>query len=81
MAGGHAGVLDGAALSPLWGVPFAGLLLSIAFGIMCVVAVFLGQRPTGGYGVRVSGASVQNGVLTLTVNVTAPGEGRRPCDR
>lgn len=30
MAGGHAGVLDGAALSPLWGVPFAGLLLSIA---------------------------------------------------
>jgi Na+/H+ antiporter NhaD/arsenite permease-like protein len=30
MAGGHAAVLDGGALSPLWGVPFAGLLLSIA---------------------------------------------------
>lgn len=30
MAGGHAVVLDGGALSPLWGVPFAGLLLSIA---------------------------------------------------
>jgi Na+/H+ antiporter NhaD/arsenite permease-like protein len=30
MAGGHAAVLDGGALSPVWGVPFAGLLLSIA---------------------------------------------------
>ena len=33
MAGGHAVVLDGGALSPLWGVPFAGLLLSIALAI------------------------------------------------
>ncbi|WP_104990206.1 protease complex subunit PrcB family protein [Deinococcus sp. NW-56] len=40
-----------------------------------VVAVFLGQRPTGGYGIRVTGASVQNGTLTLTVEVRAPGEG------
>ncbi|MCP2015764.1 hypothetical protein L1280_002940 [Deinococcus sp. HSC-46F16] len=40
-----------------------------------VVGVFLGQRPTGGYGVQVTGASVQNGVLTLTVDIRAPGPG------
>ncbi|MDL2344883.1 protease complex subunit PrcB family protein [Deinococcus sp. MIMF12] len=40
-----------------------------------VVAVFLGQRPTGGYGIRVTGASVQNGTLTLTVEIRAPGPG------
>ncbi|WP_102126593.1 protease complex subunit PrcB family protein [Deinococcus planocerae] len=39
------------------------------------VGVFLGQRPTGGYGVRVVGASSQNGVLTLTAEVRSPGEG------
>lgn len=38
-----------------------------------VVGVFLGQRPTGGYGVSVTGASVRDGVLTLTVEVRAPG--------
>ncbi|WP_051363476.1 protease complex subunit PrcB family protein [Deinococcus murrayi] len=37
------------------------------------VAIFLGQRPTGGYGVRVTGASVQGGTLTLTVELRAPG--------
>lgn len=40
-----------------------------------VVGVFLGQRPTGGYSVRVAGASAQNSVLTLTVAVTTPGPG------
>ncbi|GMA16457.1 protease complex subunit PrcB family protein [Deinococcus metallilatus] len=40
-----------------------------------VVGVFLGQRPTGGYGVQVTGASAQGGVLTLTVAITAPGPG------
>jgi hypothetical protein len=40
-----------------------------------VVGVFLGQRATGGYSVRVTGASAQGGVLTLTVNLTAPGSG------
>lgn len=38
-----------------------------------VVGVFLGQRPTGGYGVRVTGASAQGDTLTLTVEVRAPG--------
>lgn len=40
-----------------------------------VVGIFLGQRPTGGYGVRVTGASAQGGVLTLTVDLRAPGPG------
>ncbi|WP_019585283.1 protease complex subunit PrcB family protein [Deinococcus apachensis] len=40
-----------------------------------VVGVFLGQRPTGGYGVRATGASVQGDTLTLTVEVRTPGPG------
>ncbi|KEF35297.1 hypothetical protein RDMS_02105 [Deinococcus sp. RL] len=40
-----------------------------------VVGVFLGQRPTGGYGVRVTGAEVQGGTLILTVELRAPGPG------
>ncbi|MBB5232854.1 protease complex subunit PrcB family protein [Deinococcus budaensis] len=40
-----------------------------------VVGVFLGQRPTGGYSVRVTGASGQGETLTLTVEVRAPGAG------
>lgn len=40
-----------------------------------VIGVFLGQRPTGGYSVRVTGVSAESGVLTLTVAVTAPGPG------
>lgn len=40
-----------------------------------VVGIFLGQRPTGGYGVRVTGASVQGDTLTLTVEVRTPGPG------
>ncbi|BDP41444.1 hypothetical protein DAETH_14130 [Deinococcus aetherius] len=39
------------------------------------VGIFLGQRPTGGYGVRVLGASTQGGVLTLTAEVRSPGPG------
>lgn len=38
-----------------------------------LVGVFLGQRSTGGYAVRVTGASASAGTLTLTVRVTAPG--------
>jgi hypothetical protein len=40
-----------------------------------LVGVFLGQRSTGGYGVRVVSANAQAGVLTLTVAVQAPGAG------
>lgn len=39
------------------------------------VGIFIGQRNTGGYSVRVTNASAQNGVLTLTVAVNAPGAG------
>ncbi|GAA5448380.1 protease complex subunit PrcB family protein [Deinococcus depolymerans] len=37
-----------------------------------LVGVFLGQRATGGYSVRVTGASVSGGTLTLAVQVKAP---------
>lgn len=40
-----------------------------------LVGVFLGQRSTGGYSVRVRSAAVSGGVLTLRVQVTAPGPG------
>ncbi|GHF29816.1 hypothetical protein HNQ07_000815 [Deinococcus metalli] len=40
-----------------------------------VVGIFLGQRNTGGYGVRVVRASASGGVLTLTVQLRVPGPG------
>jgi PrcB C-terminal len=40
-----------------------------------VVGVFLGQRPTGGYGVSLNSARIVNGVLELNLNVSAPGPG------
>ncbi|WP_019008239.1 protease complex subunit PrcB family protein [Deinococcus aquatilis] len=39
------------------------------------VGIFIGQRNTGGYSVRVTNASAQDGVLTLTVALTVPGSG------
>lgn len=66
----------------------AGALLRLAYGQQTgtpsvptlsgnetLVGVFLGQRPTGGYSVRATGASAQGGVLTLTVSLQAPGSG------
>ncbi|PNY82616.1 protease complex subunit PrcB family protein [Deinococcus koreensis] len=44
-------------------------------GSSTIVGVFLGQRATGGYGIRVLGASASGGVLTLTVQVRAPAPG------
>lgn len=40
-----------------------------------LVAVFMGQRNSGGYSVKVTGTTVQNGVLTVTVTTTAPKAG------
>ena len=37
-----------------------------------LVGVFLGQRATGGYSLKVTGASVSSGILTLVVQVKAP---------
>ncbi|WP_291430883.1 protease complex subunit PrcB family protein [Deinococcus sp.] len=37
-----------------------------------LVGVFMGQRSTGGYSLKVTGASVNSGVLTLTVQIKAP---------
>lgn len=40
-----------------------------------LVGIFIGQRSTGGYGVRVTGADVQGGTLNLRAELTAPGAG------
>ncbi|UBV43662.1 protease complex subunit PrcB family protein [Deinococcus taeanensis] len=40
-----------------------------------LIGVFLGQRSTGGYSVRVVGATVTGDAVTLRVRVTAPGAG------
>jgi hypothetical protein len=40
-----------------------------------VVGIFLGQKPTGGYGVRVLQVSAQGAVLTVTVQLRSPGPG------
>lgn len=40
-----------------------------------LIGVFLGQRPTGGYGVQVIGASSSGAQLTLRVRLTAPAPG------
>lgn len=40
-----------------------------------VVGIFLGQRPTGGYGISLNSARIMGGVLELNLNVSAPGAG------
>lgn len=40
-----------------------------------LVGVFMGQRPTGGYSVRVTSAAAQGTALALRVQVNAPGAG------
>lgn len=44
-------------------------------GASTIVGVFLGQRATGGYGVRVLSGSVSGGVLTLVAQLRAPAPG------
>ena len=44
-------------------------------GARTLVGVFLGQRNTGGYGVKIRDARLNGRVLTLVAEVTAPGEG------
>jgi PrcB C-terminal len=67
------------ALSALWNTAYgrqtsAPALPSLAGG-RSIVGVFLGQRPTGGYGVSLASARIVGGVLQLTVNASAPGPG------
>jgi PrcB C-terminal len=40
-----------------------------------IVTVFLGQKPTGGYGMRVLNSSVEGGTLRLQVETTEPAPG------
>lgn len=50
-------------------------LPSVDFGRETIVTFFLGQKPTGGYGVSLVSARASGSTLTLTVRVTAPGPG------
>ena len=66
-------------LSTLWNTAYgrqssAPALPSLSAG-RSIVGVFLGQRPTGGYGLSLAAARITGGVLELTVNVSAPGPG------
>lgn len=47
-------------------------LPSVDFDKEIVAAVFLGQKPTSGYGVEISAAEVSDGSLTVFVKETSP---------
>jgi PrcB C-terminal len=49
---------------------------SLDFGRSSVVSFFMGQRPTGGYGVALASARVERGVLNLRYNLAEPAPGR-----
>ncbi|MBZ9749455.1 protease complex subunit PrcB family protein [Deinococcus sp. HMF7604] len=72
VASGAAAVASLYAQAGLSSVPAA---VTSALSGNTVVGVFLGQRATGGYSVRVTGVSANNGTLTVTVRVGAPAEG------
>ena len=66
-------------LSSLWNTAYGRqsnvpALPSLGAG-RSVVGVFLGQRPTGGYGISLNSARIVSGVLELNLNVSAPGAG------
>lgn len=46
-----------------------------ALGNETVVAIFMGQRSSGGYGVDVNSVNASSGTLTLTVTLKTPGAG------
>lgn len=66
-------------LSTLWNTAYGRQSSAPALPILSagrsVVGVFLGQRPTGGYSLSLASARITGGVLELTVNVSAPGQG------
>jgi PrcB C-terminal len=45
----------------------------VDFARASVVTVFQGQKPTGGYGVAISGATLERGTLRVTLREPAPG--------
>jgi hypothetical protein len=49
---------------------------SLDFGRNSLISFFMGQRPTGGYGVALANAAVERGVLTLRYNLAEPAPGR-----
>ncbi len=49
---------------------------SLEFNRSSAISFFMGQRPTGGYGVAISNARIDRGVLTLRLNLSEPAPGR-----
>jgi hypothetical protein len=49
---------------------------SLEFNRSSAISFFMGQRPTGGYGVAVANARIDRGVLTIRLNLTEPAPGR-----
>jgi hypothetical protein len=52
--------------------PVAGL----DFARSSAISFFIGQKPTGGFGVALAGVRVERGVLTLRLNLSEPAPGR-----
>ena len=70
---------DVASLATLWNTAYGRQTSPPALPALTpghsVVGVFLGERPTGGYGVSLASAQIVGGVLELRLNVSAPGPG------
>lgn len=76
----YALVTDQAQLTNLWNQAYGAQLTlppvpTVDFGRETVVALFAGQKPSGGYGLDVRQVSVDNGELYLDVAQTAPAAG------
>lgn len=48
---------------------------AVDFTRAAAITIYAGQKPSGGYGIRVLGSSLQAGTLTLQVEFTAPAPG------
>jgi hypothetical protein len=49
---------------------------NLEFNRSSAISFFMGQRPTGGYGVAISNARIDRGVLTIRLNLSEPAPGR-----
>ncbi len=65
-------------LSQVWAMAYgtdAPALPAVDFSKQYIIAVFAGTRPTGGYGISVSGIKEGDGVRTVAISVASPAEG------
>ncbi len=49
---------------------------NLEFNRSSVITFFVGQRPTGGYGVALASAKIEKGILTLRLNLSQPASGQ-----